>query len=75
MSEFDILVSSLNADITRATDMMIVGKRSLVCLSVVLVGVCCSQYVTHSAPCRRALKVSRWWPLRSCLTHFCFLNV
>ena len=39
MSEFDILVSSLNADITRATDVMIVGKRSLVCLSVVLVGV------------------------------------
>ena len=37
MSEFDIFVSSPIDDIMRATDVMIVGKRASVCLSVVLV--------------------------------------
>ena len=31
MSEFDLFVSSLNDDTTRATDVMIVGKRSSEC--------------------------------------------
>ena len=31
VSEFDILVSSLNDDLTRATDVMIVGKIASVC--------------------------------------------
>ena len=35
--EFDFFVSSLNDDVAHATDVMIVGKRALVCLSVVLV--------------------------------------
>ena len=55
----------LNDDITRATDVMIVGKRALLCLSVVLLVVCCFPNVTPSAPCRRAEKVSRSRP--SCL--------
>ena len=37
MSEFDFFVSSLNDDVAHATDVMIVGRRALVCLSVVLV--------------------------------------
>ena len=62
MSEFDIFASSPNDRITRATDVMIVGKRALVGLSVFLVVVWCLPNVTPSALCRRAMKVSRSGP-------------
>ena len=55
----NIIVSSLNDDITHATDVLIVGKRVSVSLSVDLVVVCCLPSVAPSAPCRRAVKVSR----------------
>ena len=58
-SEFDIFVSSLNDDITHATDLVIVGKGASVCLSVDLVVVCFLPNVAPSAPRKRALKVSR----------------
>ena len=58
----NIIVSSLNDDITHATDVMIVGKRVSVCLSVDLVVVCRLPNVAPSAPCRRAVKVSRSKP-------------
>ena len=75
MSEFDIFVSSPIDDIMRATDVMIVGKRASVCLSVFLVVVCCLPNVTPSAPCRHAMKVSR--SRLSCLRsrHLCLPNV
>ena len=50
---------SPNDDITRATDVTVVGKRAFVSLSVVLVLVCSLPNVTLSAPNRRAFKVSR----------------
>ena len=55
----NIIVSSLNDDITHASDVLIVGKRESVSLSVDLVVVCCLLYVAPPGPCRRAVKVSR----------------
>ena len=74
-SEFDIFISSLNDHTSRAQLMCFFFgvKRSSVSLSVVLV-VFSLPNVAPSAPCRRAVKVSRWWPLRLCLRHLCFLH-
>ena len=53
----NIIVSSLNDDITYATDVLIDGKRVSVSLSVDLGIVCYLPYVDPSAPCRHALDI------------------
>ena len=55
----NIILPSLNDDITHATDVLIVGKPVPVGLSVDLLVVCCLPSVVPSALCRRAVKVSR----------------
>ena len=49
------LEDAANDDIAHATDVLIVGKRVPVFLSVDLVVVSCLPYVNPSAPCRHAL--------------------